>query len=242
MHPAEQSPAVGTAVEGAAVGVEEVMAGAVASVETATPLTTAQTVSQTAKAALRYGFYGGLQSAGTSGLQYDIQHGRDFSWGDFFKVMGEGFMTGAIKGGINGGVASSSAAIGLLKGRSITASVGLRAMMKAGTSMVGSDLSVLLSDAVTGQKVTPKQLLLASVKGAAIGTVTGAFSGVKAIDPSTTAVKGVEKHLVKASNLINKTANTAKALAKSEDAKGVYITAGTLSAGLYAVWTTFENI
>ncbi|MGE8159877.1 RHS repeat domain-containing protein [Paraburkholderia sp. NPDC080076] len=228
------------AVEGAAAGATEVAAGASASVEAAAPLTTAQVVAQNATSVLWSATTSAISGAGTSGLQYDVQHGRDFTAKGFFEAMGTGALTGFASGGI-GGLATMPATLGLSQGMSATASVAFRALTKATAGMIGKDVSTLLTDAVSGQKVTVGQLLLSSAQGFGTGALSGAFSGVKAANggPASTAVSASDKAIVRVSSVINGAVDTLKQQATSQAAIAAYIAGGYFLVTGYTVWGVY---
>ena len=226
-------------VEGAAAGAGEVAAGASASVEVAAPLTTAQVVGQNAASVLWSATTSAISGAGTSGLQYDVQHGRDFTAKGFFEAMGTGALTGFVSGGI-GGLASMPATVGLSQGMSTTTSVLFRALTGATTSMVGKDVSTLLTDAVTGQKVTVGQLLMSSAQGFGTGALSGAFSGVKSAN-TTTAVSASDQQLVRVSNVLNSAVDKLKQQAMSQTAIASYIAGGWFLASGYTVWGVYSG-
>ncbi|WP_193727860.1 RHS repeat domain-containing protein [Paraburkholderia franconis] len=227
------------AAEGAAAGATEVAAGASATVEAAAPLTTAQVVGQNAVSVLWSATTSAISGAGTSGLQYDIQHGRDFTAKGFFEAMGVGALTGFASGGI-GGLATMPATVGLSQGMSQTAGVLFRALTKATASMIGKDVSTLLTDAVTGKKVTVGQLLLSSAEGFGTGALSGTFSGVKGANANN-AVSATDRAIVRASTLINKAAEVAKQQATSQAAIAAYIAGGYFLVTGYTVWGVYNG-
>ncbi|KRE95030.1 hypothetical protein ASG87_17290 [Frateuria sp. Soil773] len=226
--------------EGGAAAAGEVSAGAGAAVEGAAPLTTAQVVGQNAVSVLQSAVSSAITSAGTSGLQYDIQHGRDFTAKGFFEAMGVGALSGFASGGI-GGLAGMPATVGLSKGMSTLGAIAFRSATKAVAGMVGKDVATLLTDAVTGQKVTVGELLLSSAKGFGSGALSGAFSGIKAVDPSKTAVGAGEKLVVRTSSFINTAIDKAKNVATSQDAVGIYMTGGFFLVSSYAIWGVYDG-
>lgn len=226
--------------EGGAAAATEVSVGASAAAEAAAPLTTAQAVGQNALSVVQAAVSSSVSGAGTGGLQYDIQHGRDFTAKGFFEAMGVGALSGAASGGI-GGLASMPATLGLSQGMSTLGAVAFRSATKAVAGMVGKDVATLLADAVTGQKVTVSQLLLSSARGFGTGALSGAFSGIKAVDPTKVAVGASERAVVRASSLINTAINTAKTAATSTGAVGVYMVGGFFLVSGYTIWGVYDN-
>ncbi|RNF82030.1 RHS repeat domain-containing protein [Montanilutibacter psychrotolerans] len=228
------------AVEGAAGGVVaaagEVGAGAgAAAVEAAVPMTTAQVIAQNATSVFWSSVSSAITGAGTSGLSYDIQHGRDFTAKGFFQAMGMGALTGFISGGI-GGLASMPASVGLTQGMSIGGGILFRTVTQSVAGMVGSDVSALISDAITGKKITASDLLMDSLQGFAIGAASGAFSSVKNINPSKAAVNGAERLAIRTQSFINNSIDNLKSAATSQTAIGLYVPGGFLLVGGYAAW------
>lgn len=227
-------------VEGAALGAGEVAAGAGAGVEATVPLTTAQVVGQNIASVAWSATTSAITGAGTSGLSYDIQHGRDFTAKGFFTAMGVGALSGAVSGGI-GGLASMPATVGLSQGMSITASVAFRALTQATASMIGNDVATLLTDAITGQKITAGQLLLSSAQGFGTGALSGTFSALGKIKPEATAVSATDRALVRASTALNSAAEAAKSAATSQAAIAAYIAGGYFLVSGYAVWGVYQG-
>src|SRR5258708_9717139 len=100
---------------------------------------------------------GAVQSAGTAGLQYDIQHGRDFTAAGFFESVGWGAASGAI-GGALGGVGGVLGAIpGLsiltdqLKDFSPLAKFGVGVLMNGVTGAESSAVTTVLSNVANHQ-------------------------------------------------------------------------------------------
>lgn len=228
----------GAVEAGAAVGAGEVAAGAAASV--AAPLTTAQVVGQNAVAVLLAAGDGALSGAGFSGLSYDISHGRDFTAKGFFAAVGTGALTGFACGAI-GGLAAMPATVGLTQGMSATSAVLARTLASATASMIGKDVATLLTDAITGQKVTVGQMLMSSAQGFGTGALGGCFGGIKSVKPETAAVSATDRAIVKASNLIAKGIDKAKQAAKTDAAVATYIAGGFFLVSGYTVWGVSEN-
>ena len=243
--------ALAGAGEGVEVGVEvgvetstaaasEVSVGASPAAEAATPLTTAQAAAQNALPLLQSMFNSGVTSTGTSGLVYDVAHGRDFTWKGLFIAMGAGAVGGLTSGGI-GGLYALAVSHGLGQGMNALAAVAVRSLVEGASGLIGSDVSTLLADAVTGQKVTGNQLLLSSATGFGIGALSGAFSDIKAVDPSKVAVGASEQLVVRASSLIHRTINIIKTTALSNDGIMTSMTGGFFLSSGYVVWGVYEK-
>jgi len=196
-------------------------------------------VGQNALSVLQSAVSGAVTSAGTSGLQYDIQHGRDFTAAGFFKAVGIGALQGFAGGGI-GGLATMPATLGLAAGKGVAQTVLFRVLAKATAGMVGKDVSTLLTDAVTGQKVTVGQLLQSSAQGFAMGALTGSFGAIKGIKPDSVAVTATDKALMKASTVINKTIDNVKTAAQTQNAIATYLVGGYFLVSSYAAWGAYD--
>lgn len=229
------------AAEGTAAAAGEVVAGAAAEAEAGVALTTAT------KAAAKNIAYlatkavcGAITSAGTSGLKYDIKHGRDFTAKGFFEAMGVGALTGAVGSAISG-IASMPAMSGLTKGMGATSKVMFMTFAQSTARMAGNDVSTLINDAVTNQKVTVSQLLLSSAKGFCSGAVLGGCGATKSLSPESSAITASDRALVKASILLNRAADYAKSLASSQAAYASYVAGGLFLCGGYTLWGIYEN-
>lgn len=225
------------AAEGAGAGAAELAAGA--ATEAAAPLTTAQLVGQNALAVLQSTACSALSGAGTSGLTYDVQHGRDFSAKGFFEAMGVGALSGAVTG-FAGGLATMPATVGLSQGMSVTSAVLFRALVQGSAGLIGKDVATVLTDAVTGQKITVGQLLLSSAQGFGTGALSGTFGGVKATSPGAAAVCATDRAIVRASTVIGKGIETATAAATSQAAIATYIAGGFFLVSGYTVWGVYQ--
>ncbi|WP_168790570.1 RHS repeat domain-containing protein [Paraburkholderia aromaticivorans] len=221
-----------------AAGTGEVVAGLDAVVAAAAPLTTAETVGQNMAYVMWTAMTGGwFSGAGTGGLMYDIEHGRDFTAAGFFEAMGVGAITGLAGGGI-GGLASMPAAVGLTQGMGAAANVLTRVLMRAALGMIGTDVATLLTDACTGKKVTVQQMLLSSAQGFGAGALSGTFSGLTAVAnaPLASAIGAVDKELVRVSTAFKRAVDTIQQKATSSTAINGYLLGGGLLVGGYTYW------
>jgi RHS repeat-associated protein len=230
-------------VESTAVaGAGEVVAGVDAAVAAAAPLTTAQTVGQNMAYVMWTAMTGGwFSGAGTGGLMYDVEHGRDFTAGGFFEAMGVGAITGLAGGGI-GGLASMPAAVGLTQGMGLVANVMTRVLMRAALGMIGTDVATLLTDACTGKKVTVQQMLLSSAQGFGAGALSGAFSGLTAVGnlPAAAAITAHETRLFNVATAFKTALEAIKQKASSNDAIRGYAMGGVLLTAGYSMWARHE--
>jgi hypothetical protein len=204
----------------------------------AAPLVSATSVSQNLSYVMWTAMTGGaLSGAGTSGLMYDIDHGRDFTAEGFFQAMGVGAFTGMV-GGALGGLGSMPASVGLTQGMSVTASLLTRLGMRAALGMVGKDVSSLLTSACMGKKVTVGDMLLSSASGFASGALSGISSGLQAAGrlPASASIESFEDLVVRAGTGLNKAIAKAEEVATSELAIASYVTGGVLLVGGYGLW------
>jgi RHS repeat-associated protein len=172
---------------------------------------------------------GALESAGTSGMVYDTTHGRDFTWKAFGQAVFSGAVSGAVAGSLDPGAwgyTNSIKALGNVKGMAV------RGVLTGGTKVVGSVVSMALTDAVYGQHSTLHEYLMQSAEAFGTGALSGAFSGLRAISPADSAVGASEPGIVRASNKINKFKQTLK----SRNAYAGYAIAGGLVVIGYAAW------
>lgn len=220
------------AVEGAAAG-GEVAAGVAAEAEGAgaaagaagAGAAEATSASSSLASNLNYlaiqGASGGLTGAGTSGLQYDIQHGRDFTAAGFFEAMGIGAASGVVSG-VLGGLPGMPAAQGL----GSAARIGATLAAKGLAGGISSDVSQLLTNAAQHQ---PWSQGLASAFG--IGFAKGLATGAVGLGASRLM------QVPRVGALVDRVT----AAAKSDDAKMIYMTAGFFLISSYVVWGVAEN-
>jgi len=218
----------------AAAGAAELVAGAAA--EAAAPLTTAQLVGQNTLAILQSIGGSAITGAGTGGFFYDVEHGRDFSAKGFFEAMGVGAMSGVVTGFV-GGLATMPATVGLSQGMNVSTAVLFRALTQGATGLIGKDVATVLTDAVTGQKITVGQLLLSSAKGFGLGALLGTYGSVKATSPTAAAVSATDRGIVRVSTVIAKGIETATAAATSQKAIAGY----SFLISSYTVWGVFQG-
>ena len=150
-----------------------------------------------------------LTGAGISGLTYDCVSGNNFTTSGYFTAMGIGLASGAVSGGI-GSLATMPAAAATTATWSVTSQIALQMAVQGIGGSAGAEVSTLLADAVSGKKVTPKQMLVSGAEGFAKGAVLGAFSSVKGLNPEANAVNSVERSAIRVSTKINRMANLMK--------------------------------
>ncbi len=211
----------------AAVGEAAGEAGAAAAGESGAASSAASSLAQNATYVGKMVGGSALWSAGSSGLKYDIQHGRDFTAKGFAAAVGLGAITGAVSGGVKGmltmpvSMASVSERFGLGK-----AGVAVYKVLASGVAgAVSSDVSTVLTNYAQGNSLS-SGLLSSTVSGftssASSNMTSQAFS----------AVAGTAK----VSSVVDKL----KQLATSQDAYMVYMTTGSLLVGGYAIWGAAE--
>jgi large repetitive protein len=195
--------AAGAAVEAEGAGAAAGAAGAGAS--------SATTASSTLASNLSYlgiqGASGALTGAGTAGLQYDIQHGRDFTAAGFFQAVGIG-AAGGFVGGVLGGLPGMPAAESGLKAAGAAVRIGTTVLTKGVANGVSSGVSQLLTNAADHQ---PWSQGLAKSFG--VGFVQGA-----ATEAASTRATPVNE-LPRVGSIVDR----ATAAAKSQEAIGIYM-------------------
>ncbi|MEM1240660.1 MAG: RHS repeat-associated core domain-containing protein [Cyanobacteria bacterium P01_H01_bin.26] len=188
-----------------------------------------------------------LSSTGTSGLQYDIQHGRDFTAKGFFEAAGigaaSGFASGALGGALNPltdalteGGSGISGALRTATGRAIAGAI---------KGAISSDLKVVLTN-VSQHQPWYQGLLKSTLTGAASSAATGALGSLgKSTWAAREAIaaKGVSKNLISDATVtkINTLPEIAKSAATSDVAISSYIVAGFFLPSGYVVWGAATN-
>lgn len=230
--------AEGAAVAGAA-GAAEVAAGA-AVVEAATA--TASWGSTLATLAVNT-LGSSIMGAGISGLQYDINHGRDFTAKGFFEAMGIGAASGLISGGLGGagalGVKGLTA--GIEGGLGVAARMGGMALVKGAVGVLSSDVSTILTN-VAAHQPWYQGLAESSIKGGLQGAASGAagslFKDAWSNKVSLARMAGVSDQTITRVGTLVERVQTA---ATSTDAYMVYGTAAFFVISGYAVWGATSN-
>ncbi len=211
----------------AAVGAEAGEASAAAAGEAGASGSAASSLAQNATYVGKMAGGSALWSAGTSGLEYDIQHGRDFTAKGFAAAVGLGALSGAIFGGAKGlltapaSMASVSARFGLGKaGRSV-----YMVLASGAAGAVSSDVSTLLTNYSQGNSLS---------SGLIKSTVTGfggsALSNIGS--QATSAITGLPK--------VSSVVDTLTQAATSQNAYMIYMTTGFFLVSGYAVWGAAE--
>ncbi|HXH10666.1 MAG TPA: hypothetical protein VNP04_13010, partial [Alphaproteobacteria bacterium] len=188
----------------------------------------ATTASSTLASNLGYlgiqGASGALTGTGTSGLQYDIQHGRDFTAAGFFEAVGIGAASGLVSG-VLGGLPGMPASQAAMAGLNPLAKVGITLGVKGVAGGISSDVSQLLTNAAQHQ---PWSQGLASsfgigfAKGAATGALSMGASKAWSSASQVPRVAAMVDRLTKA--------------ATSTDAIGIYMTTGFFLVSSYVIW------
>jgi RHS repeat-associated protein len=170
---------------------------------------------------------GTVQGAGTSGLQYDIQHNRDFTVGGFFESVGWGAVGGALGAGFAGPLAGFSAsieALGKLTQFGIT--VGVNGVAGAASSAVTSMLSNLADHQPWDQGVW-MSIGIGLGEGVALTAFGEGIKGSKEI------AKVGEETLQKLNSGIDTMVDRVLAAARTQEGTGVLMVGGFFTvAGL----------
>ncbi|WP_152566135.1 RHS repeat domain-containing protein [Lysobacter antibioticus] len=217
-------------------GATDVAAGAGAdAVDASVPLKTATAVARNALSVVVNSASSAISGAGMQGLEYDAMHGRDFTAKGFFSAMGVGALSGAVTGGFNG-LASMPAAMGDAAAWGTAKTIAFRTLTRAATGFVGSAVSEVITDAVTGKKITASDVLLSAAEGMVEGAAVSMYNGFTSLSPANSAITSESSRLVKASNSWNNLLQSAQKLATTQEAVVGYIAGGWLLASGYAVW------
>ncbi|ODC03619.1 hypothetical protein BFW38_08750 [Terasakiispira papahanaumokuakeensis] len=232
----------------AAAGAEgSAAAGASASAEVAAGATATETAS-TSWSTIGINVLGStIQSAGTSGLSYDIQHGRDFTAKGFFEAVGIGAATGLVSGGLGKGLGAATDS--LTRGfEGVSGAFGKAAINAASgalQSAITSDLKTVLTNVSQHQpwyQGVLKSTLSGAASGAAMGGATSlgksAWTGREAI-----AAKAASKGVI-SDQTVQKVVTlpqTVKSMATSDTAIAGYILAGFFLPAGYVVWGAATN-
>ena len=239
------------AAAGAAGAEGTAAAGASASAEVATGVTAAETTS--ASSSFSWSTFGvnvlgsTLNGAGTSGLSYDIQHGRDFTAKGFFEAMGIGAASGFVSGALGGALnpLSSTLTDGLTGASGVLARAAAGATTGALSSVISSDLKTVLTN-VAQHQPWYQGLLKSTLQGAAMGAATGAMGSLGKsawASRESIAAKAASKGLI-SDQTVQKIATLpqlAKSAASSDVAIAGYIVAGFFLPAGYLVWGAATN-
>lgn len=236
----------GAAAVGAAGAESSAAAGASASAEVAAGVTTAESASSASS--FSFSSFGvnlagsTLSGAGTSGLSYDIQHGRDFTAKGFFEAVGIGAASGFVSGAVGGALSPVSSALteGLSGASGVLARAATGAATGAISSALSSDVKTVLTNLAQHQPWY-QGLLKSTLQGAATGAAIGAGGSLgKSAFASREAIaaKAASKGLI-SDQTVQKVATLpqlAKAAAASDVAIAGYILAGFFIPAGYVVW------
>ena len=243
---AEGAAAAGVA-EGAAAGAEgaaaagasEVAAGASATEAAAGTAATGSSWSSTLTTLAVNVAGSTLSGAGTSGLQYDIQHGRDFTAKGFFEAVGIGAASGFVSGAVGGvgGLAAGGLTAGIEGGAGVAARIGSKALVGAVSGTLSADVSTVLTN-VAQHQPWYQGLAKASVTGFAKGAATGAASGAWGERTDLARMAGVSDQQIQRITTVVDRVQTA---ATSETAYAIYGTAAFFVVSGYVVWGAADN-
>ncbi|MFL6292600.1 MAG: RHS repeat-associated core domain-containing protein [Thermoanaerobaculia bacterium] len=222
---------VGSAAAGAegaaASGASEVAAGA-STAEAAASASTSTSLSTMAVNVLG----STLSGAGTSGLQYDIQHGRDFTAQGFFEAMGIGAASGFVSGVASAGLTSATSGLAT----SVLGKIATKAAIGGVSGLLSSDVSTVLTNVAQHQS-WDQGLAKSSITGFAQGAAIGAASGAWSEKTNLAKMAGVsDQNVQQVSTMVERV----QAAATTNDAKMIYITAAYFVVAGYAVWGAAE--
>jgi hypothetical protein len=221
------------AAEGAAAGAGEVAAGAGEGGAAAAAASAPAAATPSWMTGANFGIQvlaGTVQGAGTSGLQYDIQHGRDFTAGGFFESVGWGALGGALSGGITGLPSVSSLTTGVSAGGKFILNVAVNALA-GGASAAFTNTMQNLADH------NPWYQGLAAATALGIGEgalLSGIAQGVQARIGDSLTFEVSEKNI----GAVNSMLDRVQAAATTSDAYMCYGTAGFFIASGFLIGTT----
>jgi hypothetical protein len=180
-----------------------------------------------------------LSGAGTSGLQYDIQHGRDFTAKGFFEAMGIGAASGFVSGAVGGvgGLAAKSLTAGIEGGAGVAARIGAQAVVKGVSGALSSDVTTVLTN-VSQHQPWYQGLAKSSATGFAKGAATGAATGAWSERVNLSKMAGVTDQTLQS---VTTMVNRVQSAATSQDAYMIYGTAAFFVVSGYSVWGAADN-
>ncbi|PTL75565.1 RHS repeat-associated core domain-containing protein [Vitiosangium sp. GDMCC 1.1324] len=223
------------AAEGAAKGAAEVAAGA--SVAEGAAKSTASISTRLTKFGLNVAG-NTLTSAGISGLQYDVQHGRDFTAKGFFEAMGIGAAAGFASGVVSGIGGHATGGLSSKKGRAgIAARIGAEATVGGVSSAVSNDVTTILTN-VQQHQPWYQGIAKSTITGFASGARTGARDGVWSEYVNTPKAGGVsDQATTRVSTIVDKVKSTAA----SNGAYKIYGMAAFFAMPGYVVWGAADS-
>jgi RHS repeat-associated protein len=180
-----------------------------------------------------------LFSAGTSGLKYDIQHGRDFTAKGFFEAVGIGAASGFVYGltGGLGGLAAKGLTAGIEGGAGIAARIGTMALAKGVAGALSSDVSTLLTN-VAQHQPWYQGLAKSTVSGFATSAATGGASGAWAERLNIGKLSPVTDQVVQK---VDTMVAQVQSAATSTDAYMAYGSAAFFLVSGYLIWGAADN-
>lgn len=179
---------------------------------------------------------GMVEGVGTSGLQYDIQNGRTFTFKDFFENVGWGALSGAV-GGVLGGIPGMPALQGAMNSLRPLAQFGINVAAQGVAGAVASDVTQILSNVTATGPDRPAWYsgLLEStlIGGGSSALIGGIASGISARAELGTDLKSIgTQTLDRASSALD----SLQAAAKTNDAKMCFGTAAFFVTAGFFVW------
>ncbi|MGH3873103.1 MAG: RHS repeat-associated core domain-containing protein [Pseudonocardiaceae bacterium] len=184
-----------------------------------------------------------LISTGISGVQYDIEHGRDFTAKGFFETVGIGAASGAVNGVIGGagGLLGESLTVGLNGTSGTLASIGAKAMAGAVASAVQGDVTAVLTN-VAQHRSWYQGLAAAALQGAVQGAIIDAGTGSlgqRANIANGLVAKGVVSD--QTVQTVSTVVDRVKQSATSSTAYASYVSAAFFLTAGYVVWGVAES-
>ena len=180
---------------------------------------------------------GAIESAGTSGLQYDIQNGRNFTAGGFFEAVGWGAASGAI-GGVLGGIPGLSMFAEQIENFSALAKFGISVAVNGVAGAESAAITTVLANVVDHQpwyKGLLESTAIGFGEGAVLGGISEGIKGRSAIGTDLQARIGEEniQSITSALDRVQQAATTS-------DAYAIYGTAAFFVTAGFAIWGTTE--
>lgn len=180
-----------------------------------------------------------LMGAGSSGLNYDLRNGREFSAKAFFEAIGIGAASSFVGAGIGsaGGAITGALTDGLQDGLSVAARIAGKTLVSGISSVASKDVSIMLTNVAQHQpwyQGLAKGSAISLSKGQLSGAVSGVWSERIAI---AKMAKVTDQTLQKVSNMVDRV----KTAATSTDAYMVYTTAAFFMVSGFVVWGAASN-
>lgn len=176
-----------------------------------------------------------LSGAGSSGLSYDIQHGRDFTAKGFFEAMGIGAVSGFVSGGLGQALSPVSSALTTTLGGSLGAKVFSGALTGAISGAITGDVTTILTN-LSQHEPWYQGLGKSTLEGAGKGALKGGGKvlGGAALDKGKSLIG--DARMAKLTTMLD----NVKTAATSQNAYAIYGTAAFFAVSGYSVWGVAE--